>query len=1135
MKRILVVESDSAEAARLAEVLSTTGYTVETATTGALAIASLENSQPNLVILASDLESDQGLDLCRKVVSQWDDLPVLIRGALIRASDIIQSLAAGAVGFLDRALSAKRLVARVDQALQLTKTGNGNGNGNGSAIEDEISIELEGETVPIHASRERLVHVLVSSLEDLDRANQRHEAELARRRGAEQQLQDSQALYASLVENLPLNLLCKGMDGRLIFANQRYCKARGLTLEEMIGKNDHDMFPKELADKYVADDQAIMDSREVMEDIESHIDVNGERRFVHVLKTPVYDAKQNVIGIQGIFWDVTARRLAEEAFERERYLLTTLLDNIPNDIFFKDADGRYLRINQSMATRLRLENPDEAVGRTVADFFSAEYADRVRASDEQTLESGHAIVDQEQLVRWPNGAEEWVSITRMPLRNPDQEITGTFGLTHNITDQKLAQVAMQEAKDAAEAASESKSNFLANMSHEIRTPMNAIIGMTELVLDTSLEQSQREYLSMVQESGESLLGVINDILDFSKIEAGRLELEHRPFQLREALGDTLKSLAVRANDDEIELVCHIAPDVPEFLVGDSGRLRQVVVNLVANAIKFTEQGEILVDVVVNEDDQSLMEWPGDSSQEAPVQLHVSVTDTGIGISKSKLQRIFDAFEQVDTSMTRRYEGTGLGLAISSRLVELMHGRIWVESEIQEGSTFHFTASFGQAPEHILNLQTRNTTSLEGRRVLVVDDNATNRRILEELLRNWLILPTLVDSGAAAINAIESATQSGQPFDMLLTDANMPEMDGFTLVDTLNNRKDLDCPIIMMLTSSGRMGDIARSTELGIGWYLMKPIKQSELFDAIVEALGIERPEDEGSSFGENAPAHSRRLKILLAEDSRVNQKLAIALLEKWGHQVTVANNGRIAVELFEAEKFDVVLMDVQMPEMDGMQATKTIRNIESHNSTVGDSASQQLHTPIIAMTAHALKGDEERCLSVGMDAYISKPIRAPLLFEKLSIWGDVYPVVAETLSQDPPTPEAEIPDSPDANPRIQQELTQMIDWNVALEVAAGDAELLDILLVAILEETPEQMRNLDAAVAATDVDSARRAAHTVLGNMRTVMAEQAMEQAAAVELLARETDFDAISEPIEQLRNTVTSVLAEITHHRESQ
>ena len=643
-----------------------------------------------------------------------------------------------------------------------------------------------------------------------------------------------------------------------------------------------------------------------------------------------------------------------------------------------------------------------------------------------------------------------------------------------------------------------------------------------------------------------MLGVINDILDFSKIEAGRLELDHRPFELREAIGDTLKSLSLRANDDQIELACHISADVPEFLVGDSGRLRQIVVNLVANAIKFTDQGEILLDVAIDEDtdDQSLMNWPAAAANpDAPIRLHVSVTDTGIGISEGKLQRIFEAFEQADTSMTRRYEGTGLGLAITSRLVELMHGRIWVESRVEEGSTFHFTASFGQAAEHFRDLQSRSTTSLDGRKILVVDDNATNRRILEELLRNWMISPVLVESGADAIAAIQSAAVQGMPFDMLLTDANMPEMDGFTLVNTLNQRDDLDCPVVMMLTPSGRMGEIACSSELGITSYLIKPIKQSELFDTIVEILGIQQAEDEGSSFGEGKQQHSRPLNVLLAEDSHVKQKLAIALLEKWGHQVTVASNGRLAVEQFETGEFDIILMDIQMPEMDGLEATRKIRLLEDKSSAQkSPSDLRTLRTPIIAMTAHALKGDEERCLASGMDAYLSKPIRAPLLFEKLSIWGDVYPVVVESLGNASPTQDEATATSTETQPSSSQQTakqeaaivvpeTNMINWDSALNVAAGDEDLLKDLLAAILEECPEQMALLDSSIAACDSSTARRAAHTILGNMRTVLAQEAMEKASVVEQLAKDGLLEGIDNSVEDLRSAINNALAEIRRY----
>ncbi len=556
----------------------------------------------------------------------------------------------------------------------------------------------------------------------------------------------------------------------------------------------------------------------------------------------------------------------------------------------------------------------------------------------------------------------WASTTKLPLRDEQGRIVGTFGISRDITQQKEASEELRRAKEAAEDASRAKSDFLANMSHEIRTPMNAIIGMTELVIDTELTASQRDYLKMVRESGESLLSLINDILDFSKIEAGKLDLDFTPLELREGLGDTMKSLALRAHSKGLELACQIPPQVPERLMGDVGRLRQIVVNLVGNAIKFTEAGEVVLHVELQ------------SQSDDEVVLHFSVSDTGIGIPEEKLSAIFDAFEQVDSSTTRRYGGTGLGLAISSKLVQLMGGRIWVESEIGRGSTFHFTVRFGLAGEAVQAAIARPTI-VQDTRVLVVDDNATNRLILDEMLRNWGMDPTVVEGGRQALGLLRKARESGEPFRLILSDANMPEMDGFSLAEAVGQDRELSNTIIMMLTSGDRPGDISRCERLGIASYLLKPIKQSELFDAIVLALGVTTPEDEGIDRLATEPlSRLRPLQVLLAEDSLINQKLAVGLLEKHGHTVFVANHGREAMAALESRDFDLVLMDVQMPELDGYEATAVIRAREEQTGT---------HIPIIAMTAHAMKGDRERCLEAGMDDYVAKPVRAKQLFETI--------------------------------------------------------------------------------------------------------------------------------------------------------
>ena len=1107
MAKILIVEDSPVQSRLLSGVLKADGFETETVETleRGIDVASQE-PLPDLVITDRLLPDGSGLDLCRELRRRHlaRRVPVIIHTSQGTATDVLEGIEAGADGYMVKDLPPQEMLDRVRQVLFASqKIASDTADGH-----EQIDVRFLNRQYQLTASREQLVSVVVSALEDLARASERHEAELARRRNAEQKLRDSEALYESLVENLPMNLFRKDLQGRVTFANQKYSQALGQTPEALLGKTDFDLFPRDLAEKYTADDRRILDEEITFEGTESHVTREGELRYVHVLKTPVHDADGNVIGVQGIFWDVTARTVAEQAFERERFLLNSLLDNIPDNIFFKDLDGRYIRVNPAMAHRLGLDSADDAVGKRSRDFFDAEYSSRIEASDQRLVDQRRPVIGEEQLVDWPDGSQKWVSVTRMPLQGPGGEIEGTFGLSHDITDQKLAQEAMKQARDAAEAASEAKSNFLANMSHEIRTPMNAIIGMTELVLDTELDASQQEYLTMVQESGEALLGVINDILDFSKIEAGRLELDPRPFALREIVGDTLKSLAVRTRGRDVEIACHICPDVEEFLVGDSGRLRQVLINLVGNAIKFTESGEVVVEVVADPGADLRQPMLGGFLPEDPVKLHVSVRDTGIGIPEHKLQQIFEAFEQADTSMTRRYEGTGLGLAISSRLVEMMGGHIWVDSELGNGSTFHFTVAFGEAPESA-RTQRESSTSLEGRRVLVVDDNATNRLILDEMLRNWLTVPTVVASARQAIEAIDTGQQQGTRFDLVLTDANMPDVDGFELIERIRARDDLDAPVIMMLTSSGRMGDIARCSELSVASYLMKPIKQSELFDAIVASLGVSAAVDDDVERTVEVQKHSVSLNVLLAEDSLVNQKLAMALLAKWGHQVTVAGNGREAVECFGTGGFDVILMDVQMPEMDGLQATKTIRLRERESSE---------HIPIIAMTAHAMKGDEERCLAAGMDAYISKPIRAPLLFQKLA-------EICETRDSGDDQKTASQVDVGDTPKRKR---VQVVNWDEALQTVGGDRDLLKDILGAVLSECPAQLELFDGAVHNRDEKTARRAAHTILGNFRMLSATDPMAVAHEVEQLAKEARFDEIHEPSERLREAVDTVLDDV-------
>jgi len=875
--------------------------------------------------------------------------------------------------------------------------------------------------------------------------------------------------------------------GRIVYANDRFCEISQYHRDELIGQDHRILNSGHHSREFFRDLwDTICRGRIWRGEIRNRAK-SGDLYWVDCTIVPFMDAHGKPLRYIAIRTDITRRKRNELVVQQATERLNLALEGSDLALWDWNPVSGAVYLNERWSTMLG--GPAQATSTTLTELNELTHPQdrpQLQAQIIEMLKGLTPVYTAEHRVRKLDGDWIWVySHGKVVERDEQGRAVRVAGTNADITARKQAEVELLQAKDAAEAANRVKSDFLANMSHEIRTPMNGIIGMTELALDTQLDPEQREYIEMVKTSADSLLTVINDILDFSKIEAGRMTIEQAAFPLEHALSQSLKTLAFRAHQKGLELLLRVAPDVPEWLVGDAGRLRQILINLIGNAIKFTDHGDVEVSVrraqVVENDG---------------ITLYFSVRDTGIGIPADKLDTIFESFSQADMSTTRKYGGTGLGLTICRQLVELMRGRIWVESKPGEGSTFHFTAHFGigESAEPPL----AGGRLLNDLRVLVVDDNPTSQAVLIEMLESWKMRPVGVGDGAQALAELQRATEAGEPYALILLDAEMPGTDGFEVATRINQHPGHSGATLMMLNADDQRNDKARCRELGIAACLTKPIAPSELFDALAGSLGI-GARLQTATLSAASTLHEQRasLAVLLAEDNPVNQVLGIRLLEKFGHRVTLANNGREAVEKYQQGPFDVILMDVDMPEMNGYDATATIRGLEQANGR---------HIPIVAMTAHAMDGSRERCLEAGMDGYISKPIDTEALWLELEriAGGIAAPVIG-------------------VKPAVHEH--PVADLKQALDRVDGNRELFEELIRMFIEDYPGHLDGIRQAIASQDAANVKFHAHSLKGMLAVFSAERARNVAERLEHPKADDDAgvltDRLQQEIEQLVATL--------------
>ena len=967
-----------------------------------------------------------------------------------------------------------------------------------SALDDEGAATCIRAGADDYVLKQNLAHLPFA----VNTAIARRDALLGRR-AAEAQIM----MLSRAVEQSPASIIITDCSGNIEYVNPKFVQVTGYSAEEAIGKTSRILKSGKQSAEFYADLWRTITSGRVWAGEFENKKKSGEIYRESGSISPIRDNKGAITHFVAVKEDITGRRLAEENARRESALLSQLISTIPDRVYFKDRDYRFVKVNVAVLLSLGAKSQEEVIGRRDSEFYPLEYAEKTLADDRFVIETGESLIGTEEQGTGADGAKRWYSTTKVPLRDPDGAITGLMGITRDVTGLKSTETRLRESNarlkvaldragdlaEKAEAANSAKSEFLANMSHEIRTPMNGVIGMTDLLLETGLNKEQMEYAQTIRTCGEALLSLINDILDFSKVEAGQLKLESVDFDLRSTLEDTVEILGFKAQEKDLDVVCLVDQQVPELLRGDPGRLRQIFFNLIGNAIKFTQRGGVSVHV------------ERIAGSDVSTVLRFSVTDTGIGIDKEKQGLIFSKFTQADPSTTREFGGTGLGLTISRQLVTLFQGEIGVNSEPGKGSTFWFTAVFAIPPVGA-HRPVSKEADISGARVLLTDDFKTNRVLVGTLLKNWGCRSDEAPDAGSALHLLRKAALEGDPYAVALLDMHMPGMDGAELGRVIKADEKIKATRLVMLTSLGKRGDAEKLAGVGFTGYLPKPIRPALLRKCLALVLGREEATGSDRSLITRhtvAETSRRKLRVLVAEDNTTNRIIAIKMIEKFGHVAEGAENGREAVESLRGMPYDIVLMDCQMPIMDGFEATRVIRDPGSRV--------RNPRIPIIALTAHAMKGDRELCLEAGMDDYLSKPVNPQELSAALDRWsahGSHSGVVAETGSS------------------VAQGGPRDFDREGFLERTMGDRDLATEIAAAFLADAPATFAQLSAAIDSGDAEASRKFAHTLKGSSANMGGEKFSEIAARMESAGKQRDSGALSKLLPDAEVAFQSLIA---------